>query len=262
MIGRGDCTARKLPANTRSLDDQVPSAPAGSLCVLTATGGLVVPPHPCTVRFGRDQRVVDLSVGSDDPYVSRKHGEFFRAGRQWWLRNVGKLPIALPDGALLITEQEVRLDAGYTPLYIGSSRQRSHQLQVLVTDGAPPPRTYPSNAPTLPPADSYELDPQDRLVLTALAQRYLSQDPYAQPMTWQQVADCLNAAPANSKPWTAGTVAAHVERIRKRLALPGTSRAEVREPVGNKLNENLIKALLRNATLRAEDLRLLYDDVD
>jgi hypothetical protein len=60
-----------------------------------------------------------------------------------------------------------------------------------VTDANPRGGTRQTNAPTKRPQDVYELDLPQRMVLTALAQRYLIQDAYPQPLAWQQVANIL-----------------------------------------------------------------------
>jgi hypothetical protein len=178
-------------------------------------------------------------------------------GREWWLRNTGGLPIELPGGAMLLTGHEQRMHPGYTPLVISSSSRRSHLVQVRVADADRKDAAGATNAPTRRPRDVCDLDFQERLVLTALAQRYLGQDPYPQPLTWQQVADSLNRAPANTRSWTARAVEAKVGELRRRLAVPGTTREEVGEPVGNLLNHNLIQALLKTTTLLPQDLHLL-----
>jgi hypothetical protein len=250
--------AQMLPAGSRSLADRVPVAPPGTIFVLGAEGGYAVPPRAYTLLFGRDPDEVHVPVGTDDPRVSRKHGMFICTGQEWWLRNTGGLPIEMPGGGMLLFGHERRIDAGYTPLVISSSPRRSHLLEVRVIDAAPGTADYAPSSTTLPPTDVYEIDLQERLALTALAQRYLGQDPYPQPMTWQQVADSVNCAPLASKLWTARAAETRVTRVRNRLRIPGTSREEIGQPnVGNLLNHNLILALLRTSTLTPQDLRLL-----
>lgn len=261
-----DFPAQVLPASTRSLVAQAPPAPPGTFFVLAAEGGYAVPPRACMLLFGRDRDEVDVPVGTDDPHISRKHGVLTCTGREWWLRNTGGLPIELPGSPMLLTGHERRLDPGYTPLVINSSKHRSHLVEVRLTDGGHDGVASATDAVTTPPQDGYALNLQERLVLTALAQRYLGQDAYPQPLTWQQAADALNRAPravgSRAAGWTGRAVEAKVVEVRRRLAVPGTTREEVGEPVGNMLNHNLILALLKTTTLMPQDLRLLDDAGD
>jgi hypothetical protein len=255
-----DFTAQVLPTGTRSLVDDVPTAPPGTIFVLAEDGGYAVPPRSYTLLFGRDRDEVHVAVGTDDPCVSRKHGVFTCVGQEWWLRNTGSLPIEMP-GSLLLTGHERRMDSGFTPLVISSSKRRAHLVEVRVTDSDRPEVACGIDAPTTQPEDVYELSFQQRLILTALAERYLTQDPYAQPLTWQEVADSLNRAPSNSTVWNSRKVGAKVEEVRwflsREKGVPGLTREEVGEPVGNMLNHNLIMELLRTTTLLPQDLRLL-----
>lgn len=260
-----DFPAQALPSGTRSLVEKVPQAPPGTIFVVAEDGGYAVPPGTYPLLFGRDIDEVHVAVGIDDPCVSRKHGVFTSVGRDWWVRNTGTLPIELP-GSILLTGHERRMDPGFTPLTIRSSKRRSHLVEVRVTDGGGHDAACTTSAPTIRPADVYELTTQQRTVLTALAQRYLVQDCYPQPLTWQQVADCLNRAPACDSVWTARSVETKVSDVRKRLSrekgVEGLTREEVGEPVGNILNHNLITELLRTSTLIAKDLSLLGVDPD
>ena len=260
-----DFPAQVLPAGTRSLVDKVPPAPPGTIFVLAADGGYAVPPGTHPLLFGRDSDQVHVAVGVDDPCVSRKHGAFTCVGREWWVRNTGSLPIELP-GSILLTGHERRIDAGFTPLMLRSSKRRSHLLEVRVTGGGRLDAACGVGATTKQPEDKYELTLQQRMVLTALAQRYLVQDRYPQPLTWKQVATCLNHVPASGKAWTARSVEAKVGDVRQRLSrekgVPGLTREEVGEPVGNMLNHNLIMELLRTTTLAVQDLLLLGVEPD
>lgn len=183
-----------LPGSTRSLADGVPPAPPGTIFALAADGGFAVPPRKFTLHFGRGTDDVHVPIGVNDPYVSRLHGVLVCDGRTWWIRNKGKLPIQLPGEAMLLSGHELLIEPGYTPLFIGSAKRRSHLLEIHVvasrttdTDGEHHSRT---KAP-----DVYDLSLVERLVLTALAQRYLRQERYPQPVSWSQVADDLNQLP-------------------------------------------------------------------
>jgi hypothetical protein len=258
-----DFPAQILPAGTRSLFDGVPPAPPGTIFVLAQEGGYAVPPRNYTLLFGRDRDEVHVAVGTNDPYVSRKQGVFSCVGREWWLRNTGARPMEL-SGSMLLVGHELKVKPGFSSLVVKSSARRSHLLEVRVVDGVPSDTVCRTDAPTAQPEDVYELDLQQRMVLTALAQRYLVQDPYPQPLSWQQVADSLNHAPARSRVWTSKMVELKVGEVRRFLSrekgVPGLTRAEVGEPVGNMLNHNLITELLETTTLVPQDLRLLGVD--
>ncbi|HET9895040.1 MAG TPA: hypothetical protein VFQ44_08910 [Streptosporangiaceae bacterium] len=252
---------RRLPA-IGTLADEVSQEPPGSIAVRAAEGGFVVQPRKYTLLFGRDPDEVHVAVGTDDTRVSRKHGTLTCDGTNWWLRNAGVLPIELPDGEMLLGDKDpgdndhMRLmKPGYTPLIISSSRRRSHLVEVLIVASGTTSGGHYTIVETMPPQDIYELSPVDRLMLTALAQRYLRHEPYPQPVTYQQVADDLYHVDGKTR--TDSAVEQRVSAIRKKLGIAGTSRDEVGEPIGTMLNHNLIRELLRTTTLMPQDLRLL-----
>lgn len=250
-----------LPPGSPS--DRVPPAPHGTIFVLGPEGGYAVPPRRYTLLFGRDREDVHVPVGMDDPTVSRRHGVFTCTGADgdWWLANTGNLPIELPDGALMLSGHRRILAPGYTPLVINSSRQRSHLLEVRLVDGDDRRPHHASGAETADPETVYELSPQERLVLTALARRYLEgHDAFPLPLTWYETARLANASPYAGKYWTHKSAANTVEEVRDRLhrrGVRGLLREEVGEPVGSTLSVNLIRELLKTATLNAQDLELL-----
>jgi hypothetical protein len=191
--------------------------------------------------------------------VSRQHGRIVCAGRQWWVHNDGRMPIRVPNSAnLLLPGGHMPLAKGYSPLFIDGSADRQHLLEVRVVGLA---RNVPASA-----ADEVTTAPQvhdlsevERLVLTALAQRYLRQEAQPQPVAWQQVADDLNAL-AGQQGWHWHRVSNIADAVRKRLSddgVRGLTREEVGEPVGNKLKDNLIQELLATATLLPQDLAAL-----
>ncbi|MGH3380430.1 MAG: hypothetical protein ACRDP6_37415 [Actinoallomurus sp.] len=99
------------------------------------------------------------------------------------------------------------------------------------------------------------------LVLVVLAQRYLRHEAHPQPLTWQQASDHLNDIQPQAG-WTAKRVAHRVTAVRARLSrggVPRLTREEIGEPVGNALNENLIRELLESTTLGPADLVTLGD---
>jgi hypothetical protein len=65
-----------------------------------------------------------------------------------------------------------------------------------------------------------------------------------------------------SEGWTAKRVEHLVSNVRTRLSrdgVPGLTREEVGEPVGNALNDNLFRVLLLTTTLVPADLDVLDD---
>jgi hypothetical protein len=254
-----------LPASTRSLAGGVPPAPPGTIFALAADGGFAVPPRKFTLHFGRGEDDVHVPIGLGDPYVSRLHGVLKCDGREWWIHNKGRLPIRLPGDAMLLSGHELPIEPGYTPLFIGSAERRSHLLELHVVGTAAPAAGEAQHTRTKSP-DVYDLSLVERRVLTALAQRYLRQERYPQPLSWKQVADELNRLRVGRE-WTSKTAAHIVGAVRERLAagpdpIPGIRREDgVAEPVGNTLNHNLIQALLRTTTLMPSDLHLLGDSV-
>ncbi|WP_052398280.1 FHA domain-containing protein [Streptomyces sp. NRRL F-5123] len=259
----GNFPPQILPPGSPS--GRVPSAPPGTIFVLGPEGGYAVPPRRYTLLFGRDREDVHVAVGVDDPTVSRRHGVFTctGVGGEWWLANTGSLPIELPDGALMLTGHKRIIASGYTPLVINSSKQRSHLVEVRVVDQDDRHPRATSSAKTVDPETVYELSPQERLVLTALARRYLEgHDTFPLPLTWEETARLANASPYAAKSWTYKSVANTVEDVRERLhrrGVRGLLRDEVGEPVGSVLSVNLIRELLKTATLNTQDLELLAE---
>jgi hypothetical protein len=253
-----------LPAAMPSLAGGVPGAPPGTILVKAAQGGFAVPPRKFTVHFGRATLDVHVPVGAGDRYVSRLHGLFTCDGTQWWLRNEGRLPIQMLGEEPLLSGHEIVMAAGYTPLTIETPRPRSHWIEVYVV-GSPSAADDADSQASTSPSGVYGLSPAERLVITALAQRYLRQERFPQPVSWKQVADDVSRADTQRK-WTAKSAEHIVAGVRKRLSegrrpISGLLREdEVGEPVGNTLNHNLIQALLLDATLLPEDLHLLGEE--
>lgn len=248
-----------LPATTGSLARGLPPVPAGTLFVLGDRGGIsVTPTARLTVIFGRNEPEVHVCVGAGDRGVSRRHGLLQYDGRRWTVRNTGHLPIRLPGSQLLLNGHEEPLPMAYTPLFIRSRRDREHLLEVRVAGSAPVSSSGVRFDERTHHASLWELSDRERLVLVALAQRYLRHEPYPQPLSWSNVAEELNALqPAGG--WTRKSVEHIVAAVRDRLSgeVPGLKRDEVGEPIGNALNHNLILELLLSTTLVPPDLRML-----
>lgn len=114
--------------------------------------------------------------------------------------------------------------------------------------------------PTQPPR-TWRLSATDRLILVVLAQRYLLHEAHPQPLTWQQAYEHLDDLQPDAG-WTAKKVEHKVTAVRVRLSrggVPGLTREEVGEPIGNALNQNLIRELMESTTLVPPDLALLDD---
>lgn len=245
-----------LPRGHESLALGVPSATPGAMYALAAGGGYrVQPAEGRVVYFGRNRPEVHVCVGEDDQQVSRLHGELTNRQGRWWLRNIGRQPIRLPRSRWLFTnEAAVPLADGYTPVHVPGSRAREHLVEVFVTalDGP-----CPNDETRLP--KPYPITDDERLILTVLGQKYLSGDTSPQPLTWEQTARQLAELQPDAT-WTAKKVEHRVGLVRERLhaaGVPDLTRDEVGEPLGNTLNHNLLRELVRSMTVTPEDLEVL-----
>jgi len=258
-------TPSVLPAAMPSLAGGVPPAPPGTIYVKSAQGGFCVPPRRFTLHFGRASEEVHVPVGPDDPYVSRQHGVLSGDDGRWRLRNDGQRPIQLPGGDLVLRGHDVPMASGYTPLAIQTPNCRSHLIEVFVVGYSGAGRTSESEEPTAV-SNMPALSPGEQLVVTALAQRYLRQEPYPQPVSWKQVARDLNCCAPRPRQWTAKIAENMTAAIRRRLAagarpVPGLLQVDgIGEPVGCMLSHNLIVALLKDGALTPGDLSLIEDE--
>ncbi|MFC4949160.1 FHA domain-containing protein [Pseudonocardia sp. GCM10023141] len=211
-----------------------------------------------TVLFGRQAADVHICVGSDDLGVSRRHGALTCDGDRWSVRNLGRRPLRLPSGELHTNADPAPLADGHTPIVVPGSSDRQHLLEIYVVgaDGVRPrPRhDHETHHPVLWP-----LTEAERLVLLVLGQRYLRNQPNPQPLSRRDAAAELTALDPGAG-WTYKKVEHHVKDVRERMARRGVSglRAEeVPSPIGNQLNENLIRELIRTSTLQPGDLTRL-----
>jgi hypothetical protein len=250
----------RLPGTHDSLAYGVPRSMPGSLYALAIGGGVTMgPSEGRTVVFGRNKPDVHVCIGEDDRRVSRQHGLLTHREGRWWVSNTGRLPIRLPGSQWLFAmEESLPLGEGYTPLFVPGSRGREHLLELFVAgdDGKRPQTRH--DAMTDPPK-TWRLLPDERLALVLLGQRYLMHESDPQPQTRQQVAEQLVEL-APDAGWTHRKVEHLFAGVRDRLSragVAGLTREEVGEPVGNKLNDNLIRALVLSTTLVPPDLRLL-----
>ncbi|WP_433260560.1 FHA domain-containing protein [Actinosynnema sp. CS-041913] len=249
-----------LPKGHGSLSLGVPRTVAGAIHALALGGGYAVGPRESrTVYFGRNRPDVHVCLGEDDQQVSRRQGELTHHHGRWWLRNTGRRPIRLPRSQWLFADEDpIPLGAGYTPVHVPGSRDREHLLEVFVTgpDGSQPRSRH--NDITDPPRP-YPLSAEERVMLVVLGWHYLLREPNPKPLTWKETALRL----AELQPevgWTAKKVEHRVGIVRDRLSgrgVPYLTREEVGEPVGNALNDNLLRELVRSTTLVPQDLSLL-----
>jgi hypothetical protein len=249
-----------LPREVGSLAATVPPGAPGTLFVLGDNGGMTVAPDAdFPVVFGRNEPDVHVCVGANDQHISRQHGTITREHAQWMLHNLGKLPIRLPGGRLVLKGDRAELPAGYTPLFIVAPDQE-HLLEVRVAaHRAPaPPAGYAAETRS---RTIWTLSAGERLVLVCLAQRYLRGDPMPQPLAWEQVAGELHELHPQDK-WTWRKAAHIVAGVRKRLSttVSGLLEHEVPPPVGNALNHNLVMELITTTTISRADLLLLGDE--
>jgi hypothetical protein len=248
-----------LPKDFGTLNRGLPPAETGTLFVMGSAGGIrVAPDAHFGIVFGRNAPDVHVCVGASDPHVSRRHGTISREHRHWVLTNLGRLPIRFPGSRLVLSGDRVELPPAYTPLFIVGPKQE-HLLEARVAAGPALPGVaedaHTAETETRP---MWPLSPVERLVLVCLSQRYLRQEPAAQPLTWAQVAHDLGRLQPTEQ-WTAKRAAHIVTNVRKQLSatVPGLREEEIPPPVGNALNQNLILELLVTTTITTSDLHLL-----
>jgi hypothetical protein len=243
-----------------SLARCVPQALPGAVVALSLSAKVTVDPQEGrTMRFGRNRPEVDVCVGETDLQVSRTHGTLTYRESHWWVTNTGRLPIRLPRTRLLFRDEDpVPLPEGYTPLFIRGSRHREHLLEMYVVGwhGGQPAAQH--DAVTRPPK-RWRLSSDEHLTLVVLGQRYLLHEANPQPVSRQQAAQILAELQPNVN-WSLKRVEHVVADVRARLSAHGVYglvRDEVGEPVGNALNDNLLRELVLSTTLVPTDLALL-----
>ena len=249
-----------LSPSHASLAFGVPASAPWSIHVLSVSGGIRIGAREDrSVVFGRNRPEVHVCVGEDDLRISRNQGVVTFRGDRWWLVNTGHRALQLPRSRSLFPEDDpFPVDVGYTPVFGTGTASRRHLLELYVTgeDGRTP-RVAP-DAATLRDKP-WKLRADERLALVSLAQKYLLHDAYPQPSTWQQVATDLGALQPGAQ-WTAKRAEHLVAGVRRKLSragVPGLTREEVGEPVGNVLNHNLVTELLHTRTLVPPDVLLL-----
>ncbi len=213
------------------------------------------------VSFGRNHHDVHIPLGVDDRRVARECGELIFRDGLWRVRNIGKVPIRLGFRLVLPDGEPLPLGPGYSTLLVEGSPGRVHALELRVVGRDHTIPVARPNDETLVPR-SWRLTAEERVVLTMLSQRYLFHEPEPRPLSLRTVAASLAELQPDVS-WTAKRVEHMVFAVRARLAkagVPGLTKEEVGEPVGDALKRNLIRELLKSATLTPADLELLRQD--
>jgi hypothetical protein len=256
----GEVDSQPLPATHGSLALGVPASRPGTIFALAIAGGIAIKPRQGrTIVFGRNRPEVHVCVGEDDPQVSRQHGLLTHHRGQWRVSNTGRLPLRMPGSRKLFPDEEpAPLGEGYTPLFVQGSRGREHLLELYVSgaDGQRPSSRHgdPTQLPRI-----WRLHKDERLALIVLGQQYLLHEAHPHPLTWRQAAEQLAELQPGAG-WTPKRVEHAITSVRTRLSkegVPGLTREEVGEPVGNTLNDNLLTELVASTTLVPPDLAIL-----
>jgi hypothetical protein len=245
------------PPRRPSLAFGVPHSPVGTIHLRTIGSDFTLRPGlGREILFGRNHKEVHVCVGGDDGQVSRLQGRVTHRSDRWWVHNAGLLPLRFPGSLLLFTNEEpVPLTDGYTPLFVRGGGGREHLLELFVTgeDGGRP-AARPDD-PTRPPRQ-WALSEEERLVLVVLGQRYLLNIARPQPLTWKDTTDQLKALRPDGG-WSVRRVQNVVAAVRERLSRRGVAgliEADVPQPIGNALNDNLLRELLLSTSLVPTDL--------
>lgn len=139
------------------------------------------------------------------------------------MTNTGRMPIRLSVDGWLFQDAPLALAPGCTPLFVRGSRGREHLLELYVVDldGKCPEALH--GAVTHAP-ERYWLEPDEKLCLVTLGQRYLAQEDFAQPLTRQQTAEELARVQPDAG-WDERKVERVVASVRDRLARAGVATA-------------------------------------
>lgn len=235
-------------------------APAGALFMLGEQGGFSAAPRRVhRLTLGRNAGAVHVTVGGDDANVSREHANvrcMTRGPHAWWiLRNIGVLPVIVPDVPPLLQGQELVLPSGYTPLHIQG--RRLHLVELLVSDG---PKGADEVSPTTKTSNvSWPLTDREQLVLVVVFQHFLHRSTTAHPLTWKEASAALNEVPGQSD-WNPKKAERVVETVRHKLSGAGMDGMDSESAHPETLKHNLLRFLLATGTIRPEHLSLLGDD--
>jgi hypothetical protein len=249
----------RRPRSDSSLQHGVPRVAPGTLLAQSIGGGITVgPKEGRTLFFGRQAEEVHVCVGGDDLGVSRMHGVLHYERGQWWARNVGRRPLRLPSGDVYTNADPVPLREGYTAMFVAGHNERQHLLEIFVV-GADGDRPRPRHDDRTHSPSIWPLGSQELLAVIVLGQRYLRHEPHPQPLTWVETARTLSQLDPGGG-WTPKSTEHRVGRIRERMRAGGVAglvSEEVSQPIGNQLNDNMLRELVRSATLVPTDLARL-----
>ncbi|MFD4407868.1 hypothetical protein ACFWPH_34430 [Nocardia sp. NPDC058499] len=265
-IGQG---VYALSAARRGLAAGQTGTAPGTISVLSTTGGVHgIPREGNLIEFGRNIEQVHVGIGQDDLRISRVHGTLSYRSDCWQLGNAGRVPLRLPESRMLFEgEEPLPLPPGYTPVFLRGSHHREYLLEIYVT-GDDEARRAPRHEYLTDRPPPWPLEPDEKLALVALGQAYLYHERWPQPWTWNDTAGLLAALQPQAG-WTGRRVAELAGRVRSRMSdekyarscgrepVPGLTRDQLCEPIGNMLNHNLLQELTRSATLVPRDLDLL-----
>jgi len=116
--------------------------------------------------------------------------------------------------------------------------------------------------PTDPPAQAWELQPDERLALVLLGEHYIRRDRFARPRTWRETAVLMTELDAGRE-WSHRQVERLVRGLRLRLSAAGHHglvEDDIEAP-GDLLKHNLITFFLGSGTIGTADLPLV-DEAD
>ncbi|MDL5158264.1 hypothetical protein [Actinomycetospora termitidis] len=241
--------------------------PADVLYVVTGDGGVRVDPGAREFRerpvlIGRNRPEVDVYLAPGDAEVARVQASLLFDGATWQLTNHGPLPCRLPAREVRAGEV-VPIGRGYLTVHLETRIGRHYLVEIRVTREREPPPPAPVDADDEARLETddvrvrrRDLAPVDRLVLVALARRYLAFEPDPAPLPWAQVAAELDEV-APDRLWSRRVVENRVRRIREEMAaegLAGLRAEEIAPPLGNQINHNLILWLMNSRTIRPSDL--------
>jgi hypothetical protein len=209
------------------------------------------------VAFGRNRRKVQVCVGEDDDGVSRIHGVLRHSGRRWWVHATGRSGVRIGERRRLrIADGPEPLPVGRTYLVVDGADDRIHVLEVLVV-GVSGPRRVGHDDPTRP-RTAVELTRVERLLVVALGEQYLSDEPHPRLRSWREVAELLTDCDPE-RPTGIRQVEETAAGLRLRLAARGYSGLVASEidARGDLLKHNLVTLLIDEGTIGRADLQLI-----
>lgn len=230
----------------------------GSISLTTIGAAYSVGPgEEREILIGRNRSEVHLCVGEDDLGVSRRHVVLRHRAGQWWVRREGRRDVQLGRGHRLWPDSDpVPLAPGYTSLVLEGSHGRIHVVEIAVADADGWKRPEPTD-PTLT-TERIALEPDERLALVALGERYLRDEPNARPRSWREAEARLQLVVPERR-----LGHKRIEHLVRdlRLRLSASGRAGLVEPdvesPGDMLKHNLLTLLIASNSIGPSDLALI-----